>query len=70
MGTHTLSATLRQLMDQFTQRMQHVTSRGGSVATDPAILSMHQDLTAMHLQLLQQIDDTQEKKGSIVLKDS
>lgn len=56
-------------MDQFTQRMQHVTSRGGSIATDPAILSMHQDLTAMHLQLLQQIDDTQEKKGSIVLKD-
>ena len=43
--------------------MHEVNNKGRSIATDPAILSMHQDLTAMHLQLLQQIDETQEKKG-------
>lgn len=58
-----LCKTLRQLVEHFTQRMHEVNSKGRSIATDPAILSMHQDLTAMNLQLLQQIDETQEKKA-------
>lgn len=40
-----------------------MSSKGLSIATDQAILSLHQDLTALHMQLLQQIDETQEKKG-------
>ena len=43
--------------------MDNVSSKGLSIATDQAILSLHQDLTALHMQLLQQIDETQEKKG-------
>ena len=44
--------------------MQDVQSKGISVATDPAILSMHQDLTAMHLKLLEQLDEAQEHHGN------
>lgn len=42
--------------------MEDVSGKGLSIATDQAILSLHQDLTALHIQLLQQIDETQEKK--------
>lgn len=43
--------------------MQAISNKGLSIATDQAVLSMHQDLTALHIQLLQQIDETQEEKG-------
>ena len=60
---HPLCTTLLQLIEQFDQRMQLINGRGGSIATDRAILSMHQNLTALHLQLLQQIDEVHEEKG-------
>lgn len=51
------------MIDQFNQRMQLISGRGNSIATDRAVLSMHQNLTALHLQLLQQIDEVHEEKG-------
>ena len=57
-------STLQQLMERFSQRMQEIQNKGGSIATDPAILSMHQDLTAMHLKLLEQVDEAQESHGN------
>lgn len=62
-----LCATLHRLIDQFNQRMQSISDKGLSIATDQAVLSMHQDLTALHMQLLQQIDETQEKKGESLI---
>ena len=61
-GVSPLCSTLNRLIDQFNQRMEDVSGKGLSIATDQAILSLHQDLTALHIQLLQQIDETQEKK--------
>ena len=49
----------------FVQRMQEVGVAGGSVAADPVVLSMYQNLTAMQPQLLKQIDDVQQKKGNV-----
>ena len=60
---HPLATTLRKQLEHFTARMQAVSQQGGSIATDQAVLTLHQDLTAMHLQLLQQIDEVQQKKG-------
>uniref|UniRef100_A0A1X7T1J8 Hepatocyte growth factor-regulated tyrosine kinase substrate helical domain-containing protein n=2 Tax=Amphimedon queenslandica TaxID=400682 RepID=A0A1X7T1J8_AMPQE len=62
-GASPLCSTLNRLIDQFNQRMENVSGKGLSIATDQAILSLHQDLTALHIQLLQQIDETQEKKS-------
>ena len=44
--------------------MQEINGQGLSIATDRVVLSMHQDLTAMHVQLLKQIDEAQQKKGN------
>lgn len=47
----------------FIQRMHEVSGAGGSVATDPVVLSLYQNLNALQPQLLQQIDEVQQKKG-------
>ena len=54
---------LASLLAQFMQRMHEVNRQGGGIATDRVVLSMHQNLTAMHVQLLKQIDEVQQKKG-------
>ena len=44
--------------------MHNLNDRNVGIATDQAVLTIHQDLTAMNIQLLQQMDETQEKKGT------
>ncbi len=60
-----LCTTLRTLIDKFTERMHSINSNGVSIATDTAVLTLHQDLTAMNIQLLKLTDDTQDKKGAL-----
>ena len=48
----------------FVQRMHEVSGAGGSIATDPVVLSLYQNLNALQPQLLQQIDEVQQKKGN------
>jgi growth factor-regulated tyrosine kinase substrate len=49
-------------VEQFVRQMQQVSSAGGSIAADPIILSLYQTLSALHPQLLKQIDDVQQQK--------
>lgn len=51
------------MIDRFTQRAQGLSDNGTNIAVDQPVLTMYQDLTAMNIQLLKLIDDTQEKKG-------
>ena len=48
----------------FVKRLHEVNANGASIATDPVVLSLYQNLTAMQPQLLKQIDDIQQQKGS------
>lgn len=59
----TLAESVRKTIEQFVQRMQEVSAAGGSVAADPVVLSLFQNLNAMQPQLLTQIDEVQQKKG-------
>ncbi len=61
--TSPLAESVRKTVEMFIQRMQQVSAAGGSVATDPVVLSMYQNLNAMQPQLLKQIDDVQQMKG-------
>ena len=47
----------------FVKRLHEVNTTGGSIAADPVVLSLYQNLTAMQPQLLKQIDDIQQQKG-------
>ena len=58
-----LADTVWSTVEQFVQRLQQVSAAGGSVAADPVILSLYQNLNALHPQLLKQIDDVQQQKG-------
>ncbi len=58
-----LAESVRKTVEMFMARLQEVNSLGGSVATDPVILSHYQNLTALQPQLLKQIDDVQQKKS-------
>lgn len=58
-----LAETVRKTIEMFLQRMHEVSGAGGSIATDPVVLSLYQNLNALQPQLLQQIDDVQQKKG-------
>lgn len=59
-----LAETVRKTVEMFLQRMHEVNSAGGSIATDPIVLSLYQNLNALQPQLLQQIDEVQQKKGT------
>ena len=61
-GSH-LAESVRKTVEMFVQRLHEVSSAGGSVATDPVVLSHYQNLTALQPQLLKQIDDMQQKKS-------
>ena len=54
---------MRKTVEMFVQRLHEVSSSGGSVATDPVVLSHYQNLSALQPLLLKQIDDVQQKKG-------
>ena len=58
-----LAETVRKTVELFLQRMHEVNNAGRSIATDPVILSLYQNLNALQPQLLQQIDEVQQKKG-------
>lgn len=60
-----LAESVRKTIEMFIQRMHQVNSAGGSVATDPVVLSLYQNLNAMQPQLLKQIDEVQQKKGTV-----
>ena len=59
----TLAEGIANSIDMFVKRLHQVNSGGGSIATDPVVLSLYQNLTAMQPQLLKQIDDLQQQKG-------
>lgn len=61
-----LAESVRKTIEMFIQRMHQVSSAGGSVATDPVVLSLYQNLNAMQPQLLKQIDEVQQKKGMLL----
>ncbi len=54
---------MRKTVEMFVERMQQVNAAGGSVAADPVVLSMYQNLNAMQPQLLRQVDEVQQRKG-------
>ena len=58
-----LAETVRKTVEMFLRRMHEVNNTGGSIATDPVVLSLYQNLNALQPQLLQQIDEVQQKKG-------
>lgn len=58
-----LAESIRNSIDMFVKRLHEVNSSGGSIATDPVVLSLYQNLTAMQPQLLKQVDDIQQQKG-------
>lgn len=60
-----LAESIRNSIAMFVKRLHEVNSSGTSVATDPVILSLYQNLTAMQPQLLKQIDDIQQQKGRL-----
>ncbi len=59
-----LAESVRKTIDMFMKRLNDVNVGGGSIATDPVVLSLYQNLTAMQPQLLQQIDQVQQQKGA------
>ena len=61
-----LADSVRKTIELFLQRLQTVGSTGGSVATDPIVLSLYQNLNALQPQLLKQIDDIQQERGVCV----
>ena len=58
-----LAESVRNSIGMFVKRLREVSSSGASVATDPVVLSLYQNLTAMQPQLLKQIDELQQQKG-------
>ena len=58
-----LAESVRKTIELFLQRLHEVNAAGGSVATDPIVLSLYQNLNALQPQLLKQIDDIQQQKG-------
>ena len=60
-----LAESIKNSIDMFVNRLHEVNSKGCSVATDPVILSLYQNLTAMQPQLLKQIDDVQLQKCNL-----
>lgn len=58
-----LADSIRKTIELFLQRLQTVGPAGGSVATDPIVLSLYQNLNALQPQLLKQIDDIQQERG-------
>ena len=65
-----MAETVRKTIEMFLQRMHEVSGAGGSIATDPVVLSLYQNLNALQPQLLQQIDEVQQKKGGSVFSDT
>lgn len=61
-----LAESVRKTVEMFVQRLQEVSSAGGSVATDPVVLTHYQNLSALQPQLLKQIDHIQQKKGEFL----
>lgn len=49
------------------KRLHEVNGSGGSIATDPVVLSLYQNLTAMQPQLLKLIDDVQQEKCQYII---
>ena len=65
-ASNPLAVTMRNTLEQFVQRMQGLSASGQSIAVDPVVLSLYQSLTALQPQLLKQVDELQQKKGSCV----
>lgn len=59
-----MAESIRNSIAMFVKRLHEVNSSGTSIATDPVVLSLYQNLTAMQPQLLKQIDDIQQQKGN------
>lgn len=57
-----LAESVHNSIAMFVKRLHEVNSNGGSIATDPVVLSLYQNLTAMQPQLLKLIDDVQQQK--------
>ena len=61
-----MADSIHNTIQMFMKRLHEVSSSGGSIAADPVVLSLYQNLTAMQPQLLKQIDDIQQQKGKLL----
>lgn len=64
-GGSPLADSISNTIQMFVKRLHQVNSSGASIAADPVVLSLYQNLTAMQPQLLKQIDDIQQQKGNV-----
>jgi len=64
-SSNMLAESVQNSIDMFMKRLHEVSSKGGSIATDPVVLSLYQNLTAMQPQLLKQIDDIQQQRCNL-----
>ena len=55
-------SSIKNTLDLFVRRMQEVNASGRSIATDMSVQTMFQSLTAMHPQLLAEIDTLKQEK--------
>ncbi len=62
-----LAESIQNSINMFVKRLHELNNKGGSIATDPVVLSLYQNLTAMQPQLLKQIDDMQLQKGELAV---
>jgi len=60
-----LAESVRKTIELFVQRLQEVNAAGGSVATDPVVLSLYENLNALQPQLLKQMDDIQQLEDTM-----
>lgn len=56
-------SSIKNTLDMFVKRMQEVNAAGRSIATDISVQSMFQTLTAMHPQLLRELERLDEEKA-------
>lgn len=59
-----MAESIRNSITMFVNRLHDLNSNGSSITTDPVVLSLYQNLTAMQPQLLKQIDEIQQQKGT------
>ena len=62
-----LAESIQNSIGMFVKRLHEVSGNGGSIATDPVVLSLYQNLTAMQPQLLKLIDDVQQQKCQFMM---
>ena len=61
-SSNPMLSSIKNTLDLFVRRMQEVNASGRSIATDMSVQTMFQSLTAMHPQLLAEIESLKREK--------